>query len=254
MDVQKTNELPGKGFFNSLATDFVFPLSLSKIIVMKRIFLLSLIVTVYSVTAFSQAHEGSIDYDKKTQAAFIIEYPYPVEATENALKKKMDEMGYKGREEKGLFNKDKGFIVFKGISIADISANNMDYAFKIESKGKKENAQSVIYLVILDKDGANAKTLFAAADAEKAKSFLNNLQPAMEAAGLELQIKNQEDLVAKAEKKLSNLKDDKSNMEKKIQKLQDDIKDNEKDQDNQQKQVDAQRQALDALKGKRKTN
>jgi hypothetical protein len=222
---------------------------------MKRIFIFLLIVTVYSATAFSQiAYDGTIEYNKKKQDAFMIDYPYPTEAAENALIKKMEGMGYKGKEEKGLFNKDKGFIVFKGAFVTDISANSMDYAFKIESKGKKDNAQSVIYLVILDKDGANAKTFFAAADAERAKSFLNNLQPAMEAAGLELQIKNQEEIVTKAEKNLKDLKDDKENMEKKIKKLQEDIQDNEKYQENQQKKIEELRKALEALKGSRKTN
>jgi hypothetical protein len=219
---------------------------------MKRSILFLLAVMVFSAAVFSQAYEGTIEYNKKKQPAFMIDYPYPPEAAENAIVKKMDQLGYKGKEEKGLFNKDKGFRVYKGAFITDVNTNSMDYAFKVESKGRKDKDQSVIYMIIL-KDGVNAKSVFEAADVEKTKSFLNNLQPLMEEAGLELQIKNQEEVVTKAEKKLSNLKDDQDSMEKKIKKLQEDLKDNAKDQENQQKEIEAQKVALEALKGKRKT-
>lgn len=76
----------------------------------------------------------------------------------------------------------------------------------------------------------------------------------MEEANLELQIKIQDEVVTKAEKKLKNLKDDQESMEKKIKNLQDDLKDNAKDQDNQQKEIEAQKKALEALKERRKTS
>jgi hypothetical protein len=207
---------------------------------------------VFSSAVFSQAYEGSIDYDKKKQEAFIIEYPYSQEAVENALIKKMEDMGYKGKEEKGLFNKDKGFRVYKSAYVTDISSGSMDYAFKVESK--KKGKESVVYMVILGKDGANAKAAFESSEVNKAKSFLNNLQPMIEDANLELQIKDQEQLLAKAQKKLKDMKDDKDIMEKKIKKLQDDIKDNEKAQDNQQKDIGDQAKELETLKGKRKNS
>ncbi len=220
---------------------------------MKRTFLFLLMIPVFSATVFSQAYEGTIEYSKKKQQAFMIDYPYPPEAVENALVKKMEQLGYKSKEERGLFNKDKGFRVYKSAFITDISESSMDYAFKVEAKGKKDKDQSVVYLVLI-KDGENAKSTFEAAGVEKGKSFLNNLLPLMEEAGLELQIKNQEETVTKAEKKLSNLKDDQTSMEKKIKKLQEDLIDNAKNQENQQKEIEAQKLALDAFKGKRKAS
>ncbi|MBL7744124.1 MAG: hypothetical protein JNN00_11665 [Chitinophagaceae bacterium] len=219
---------------------------------MKRVLLSLLIVSFFSTVVFSQAYEGTIEYTKKKQQAFVIDYPYPPEAAENAIIKKMEDLGYKGKEEKGLFNKDKGFRVYKGAFITDIMSSSMDYAFKVEAKGRKDKDQSVVYLIIM-KDGENAKAAFEAADTDKAKAFLNNLQPYMEAANLELQISNQDEVVVKAEKKLKDLKDDQADMEKKIKKLQEDLKDNAKDQDNQQKEIEAQKQALEALKSKRKS-
>src|SRR6185436_6954150 len=171
---------------------------------MRKITLLLLTIFILSSTVFSQAFEGKIEYDKKKQEAFVIEYPYPQEAVENALIKAMEKLGYKGREEKGLFNKDKGFRVYRGAYITDINSGSMDYAFTVESKGKKDR-ESVLYMVILAKDGVNAKSTFESRDVEKAKSFLNNLQPMMEAANLELEIKAQEEALEKAEKKLKDM-------------------------------------------------
>jgi hypothetical protein len=249
---QKTNGPAGKGFFNSLATHFTFLLSLHKTIDMKRALLCLIFILVCSAAVFSQAYEGTIEYSKKKQSAFVIDYPYPPEAVENAIMKKMEDLGYKGREEKGLFNKDKGFRVYKGAFITDIMSSSMDYAFKIETKGRKDKEQAVMYLVIM-KDGENAKAAFESADVDKVKNFLNNLEPYMEAANLELQISNQDEALVKAEKKLKDLKTDQEDMQKKIKKLQEDLKDNAKNQEDQQKDIEVQKQVLETLKGKRKS-
>ena len=207
-------------------------------------------IALLMATGFAQAYEGSIEYGKQKQQAFIIEYSYSPEAVENAIIQKMERMGYKGKEQKGMFNKDKGFIIFKSAYITDISDKSMDYIIKVEQKSRKEKDASILYLVI-NKDNENAMKSFDAYDVNRAKGFLNNLLPDVEAANLELQIKDQEEIIAKAEKKLKNLQSDREDMEKKIKKLQDDIKDNLKDQENTQKDIENQVQALEALKIKR---
>ena len=79
------------------------------------------------------------------------------------------------------------------------------------------------------------------------------LAPDVDAFNLEVQIKDQENTVSKAEKKLKDLQDDQESMEKKIKKLQDDLKENAKDQQNQQKEIEKQKQALESLRAKRKS-
>jgi len=59
-------------------------------------------------------------------------------------------------------------------------------------------------------------------------------------------------VVSKAEKKQKNLESDLSDMEKRLKKLQDDIEQNKKDQEKQKQEIINQRNALDALRGKRK--
>jgi len=218
---------------------------------MRKTILFLAALFIFSSSLFSQAYEGKIEYDKKKQDAFMIDYPYPPEAVENGLITKMEELGYKGKEEKGLFNRDKGFRVYKNAYITDISSGSMDYVFKVEPKGKKDN-ESVVYMVVLGKDGENAKTLFEPRDVQKAKSFLNNLQHVMETANLEFLIKEQEEALAKAEKKLKSLKDEQESIEKRIKKLEDDLKSNNKDQDNQQKEVENQTKLLETMKSKKK--
>jgi hypothetical protein len=181
----------------------------------------------------------------------VIEYNYPSQAVENAVILKMNKLGYKGKEEKGMFNKDKGFRVYKEAMIGDISPSRYDYIINIDRKSKKESEAAILYLIIM-KDNGNALSRLNSEEMQNAKSFLYNLLPDIEEANLELQIAAQEDIVVKAEKKLKTLQTDKDDMEKKIKKLQDDIKNNEKDQERQNAEIDNQRKALDALKGKRK--
>lgn len=211
--------------------------------VMKKIFLSLLVALAFVNIVSAQAYEGTIEYDKKKQEAFMIDYPYPPEAVENAISKKMAKLGYKPKEEKGLFNKDKGFKVYKDAFITDINAERMDYIIKVESKSRKNQDESVVYMIIL-KDGNNAKSGFDVLQTEKTKTFLSGLQPDVIAENLELDIKAQEEAVSKAEKKLRGLKDDQNDLEKKL-------KDNQSAQKDTEKEIEAKKQALDALKAKR---
>ena len=218
---------------------------------MKSFFLFTCIAFMFSAPSFSQAYEGTIEYDKKKQPAILIDYAYSQDAVENAIVQKIEQLGYKAKTERGMFNKNKGFIVFKNANITDISDNSMDYIVKVERKSRKEKDETTLYL-IMNKDGANTMPEMDAYNVGKAKSFLTNLLPEIEEANLELQIKDQENAVTKAEKKYKNLLDDQQSLEKKIKGLQADLEKNLKDQENQQKEIENQKQALEGLKEKRR--
>lgn len=211
---------------------------------MKRLILFVCIAFMVSISSFSQAYESSITYDKKKQKAITIDYAYSQEAVQNAIVQKLEKLGNAGKEEKGLFNKDKGFIIFKEAFVTDISEERMDYILKIERKSRKDKDETTLYLVI-SKGGTDAIPNMSSHNVGKAKMFLNNLLPEIEEANLELQIKAQDDAVVKSEKKFKDLQDEKADLEKKLQKNAEDI-------ENQQKQIENQRQALEGLKGKRK--
>lgn len=214
---------------------------------MKKSIFLLLIVLGFSTITFAQAYEGTIQYDKKKQRAIVIDYSYPPQAVENAIVKKMERLGYKPKEEKGLLNRDKGFLVYKNAFVTDINSDKMDYMIKVERKNRKKDDDASVLYVIMNKDGVNAMDQMDAAGVDKAKSFLNNMMPDIEAANLELQIKTQEEVIAKAEKKLRGLKDDQASLERKLQ-------ENKADQESTQKDIENQKQALGTLIGKRKSN
>lgn len=210
---------------------------------MKKIIFLLAIATSLTTACVAQAFEDNIQYDKKKQQAIAINYNYPAQAVENAFIEKMLKLGFKAKEEKGILNKDRGFIVFKNAYVTDISTDRMDYIIKVERKSRKESDESVMYLIMI-KDSENAMIKMGAENTGKAKLLLNNMLPEIEAANLELQIKAQEEVVSKAEKKLKDLKDDQASLEKRLQQ-------NKTDQEDTQKDIEVQKQSLGVLIGKR---
>lgn len=213
---------------------------------MSKLLITLLAVVCFTAGAAAQSYEGTIQYDKKKQQALVIDYAYPAEAVQNAIVQKLEKMGYKPKEEKGILNRDKGFLIYKNIFITDITKERLDYLIKVERKSRKESDEAVMYLIIMRGD-KNALTQMESYDVGSAKAFLNNLLPEIEAANLELQIKAQQELVAKAEKKLADLKDDQASLEKKLEQ-------NKKDQEDTQKDIESQKQSLGILIGKRRTN
>jgi hypothetical protein len=230
-----SNQSPATSIFNKTSA-------------MKKIIIALVAISFFSLNSSAQSYEGSIELEKKKQAAIVINFSFPQEAVEGAMVEKLERMGLSAREEKGLFNSSKGFRTYKGAIIKDISENSMDYSFKVNRKG---NDEAVVYLVMI-REGSNVVTDRNEIVIEAAKDFLNDLLPEVEAFNLELQIKEQEEVVVKAEKKFKSLQDDQESMEKKIKKLQDDLKDNAKDQQAQQKEIEKQKQALQSMKSKRK--
>ncbi len=212
---------------------------------MKKLLFSFFSVLVFSNVCTAQAYEGNVEYDKKKQGAFLIDYSYSPEAVENAIVKKMEKLGYRPKEEKGIFNKDKGFKIFKGAFVTEANAGRLDYIIKVESKSRKNKDESVVSMILL-KDGNNAKAGFEVLDVERVKDFLKNLHPNIEAADLEIQIRNQEEVIAKAEKKMRTLKTEKEELEKKLAT-------NIADQEATQKDINNQQVTLEVLKAKRKT-
>ena len=212
---------------------------------MRKLILFTIFLSI-SFLLKAQAHEGSIEYNKGKQACIVMEYKYPPEAVQNAMRAKLLSLGYGGKEEKGMFNKDKGFRVYKETTVGEISPNKYDYAINIERKSHKEADETVVSLVVF-KDNVNALSKLSREELEKVKSFLNNLLPEVEASNLEILIGAQILSVEKADKKLRTLQDENK-------KLQEALEKNIKDQELQKKEIENQNKSLDALKGRRKTS
>jgi len=212
---------------------------------MRKLILFTIFLSV-SFLVKGQAHEGSVEYNKGKQACIVMEYNYPPEAVENAMRAKLLKLGYGGKEEKGMFNKDKGFRVYKETTVGEISPNKYDYAINIERKSHKDADETIVSLVIF-KDDANALSKLSSDELEKVKSFLNNLLPEVEASNLEILIGAQILSLEKADKKLKTLQDENKKLHEALEK-------NIKDQELHKKEIENQNKSLDALKGRRKTS
>jgi len=187
--------------------------------------LLNLLFWCLPILITAQAKEGTIEYKKKKQDCFYINYNFPPEAVENALMSKLTKMGYKGREEKGMFNKDKGFNIYKEATLSDISPGKYDYVINIERKSKKESDESVLYLLILNND-VNAIPLLSNAEKGKAKAFLEDLTPEVEEAHIDILVAAQATILSTAEKKLKQLQTDSVELQTKITKLKEEASTN----------------------------
>ncbi len=211
---------------------------------MKRLSFLACFVLMFTVISFSQAYETNITYDKKKQRAIAIDYAYPQEAVQNAITTRIQKEGHNMKAEKGLFNKDKGFIVVKDAFVTEISEERLDYILKVDRKSRKDKDESTLYLVV-NKNGEDLINTMSAEEIRRIKSFMVDLAPDIEEANLELQIKAQDDAVVKAEKKYKDLQNEKASLEKKLQKNLEEI-------EAQEKNIESQRSALELLKSKRK--
>jgi hypothetical protein len=206
---------------------------------MKKLITLLLAVAIAQLT-FAQAYDGTADYNKKSQAAVLVEYKYPQETVENALKDKLERQGLK-------LKSTKGYLVAYNAVISSINSAQIEYAFMVDRKSKREKETTVITLVMNITD-VNATTDNAA----KAKDFLNELGASIDALNTENMIVDQTKISEKAEKKNKGLLEDISDLEKKIRKYQDELAKTKRDQEDQQKEVKRQQDILDTIKAKRK--
>jgi hypothetical protein len=236
---------PSRKGFKFPATIFDEILSLEKLFSMKKIFTLFIAALAIQFVSAQTAYEGKVEYSKKDQETFAIDFPYSPKVVEDALLEKMASMGFNAKESKGFRN-------FKNTILSKISAESMDYIFRVERKSRKEKDESIVYMLIYKAD-ANIVPVMDAAVKDQAKSFLNDMVPYITAYNLEVQIKDQDDVIAKAIKKQANLEDDLSDLEKKKKRLEESIEENKKEQEKQKSEIEKQRQVLDAMKKKRKS-
>jgi len=210
---------------------------------MKKVRCLLLILVSFTTVTVAQVYEGTAEFDKKKYAAFLAEYDYQVLAVENALLKRFVKLGYHPREEKGIFNKDKGFRVFAGSIMGDITEGTADYYLKVEDRSKKGKEAALLTVIILQNGEALSRGI-SEARANTVKTYFKNLLPDIIAENLELDIKAQEETIFKAEKKLESLKKEKAELERKIEV-------NERAQLDTENEIKAKQEGLEILKSKR---
>lgn len=206
-----------------------------------------LIISIFSLLVLagqSQAIYTQADYNKTKKPALLSELPFSDNTVKDAILDHMKTKGYKQ-------DKNKDYVVFKGVSLAELGPGQYDLYFKINEKSRKERDKSIVTMFI-----SKGYENFAGADTEpdlinNGKTFLDSLINTAAAYDLELQIKSQDESVKKAERRLQDMMNDKSELEKKITRLQDELAQNAKNQIDQQTEIDKQKQILQTLITKR---
>lgn len=216
---------------------------------MKNSLLLFIGLSLFTTTTLAQAvaTESKVEHTKGDKIAAVIELPYPVEEVENAIAEHFSQKGGKG-------DKSKGFQIFRSMKLKDEDVELNDLHFKVERKSRKEKDISVVYLLVgRPSENVGVRSAIDRHKIEEAKAFLNQLTPSVEGHHLDVQIKDQEEVMKKATKKNLALIDEQRELEEKIKTLQQKLEQNRIDQQKQSEELTRQQGVLDAMKARKKS-
>ena len=212
---------------------------------MKSSIFLVFLVCAHVLVMSQTATQTRLEYQKGEKAAATIELPYSVEIVEGAIRKRLESATVKEERLKGM-------QVFKGGRTTPTDGEAVDFYFKVDRKGRKEDSTSVVYLILgRPNENVALRNLNDDFRVQDAKSFLNALVPVVEKHKLDTDIAHHEDLVKKSERTLNNLQNDQRDYEKRIRELQEKLAQNRRDQETQSAELAKQRSARDALISKK---
>ena len=209
-----------------------------------KLIIFVIITAMVTLNVNAQSLTGITSFNKSPQSSLIYNLPYSDEAVSNGIETKMISFG-KPR-------KMKGFLMYKNVRIPEISNDALTIYFGADKKSNKDNSNAVLTMLLANEGNRfytteENKELFS-----KAAIYLNTFEPAVAAASLELQIKEQDEVIKKTDKKLKNLRDDKIDFENKKKKLDSKIEQNTNDIIKQEQDVTKQKELLDSLIKNRK--
>ena len=164
--------------------------------------------TAVYLSAAAQSRTATVEYQKINRQAVVSEIPFPEKTIRDAIDNKMQQMGYKGKD-------NKGYTIYKGVRMPELGNDSYDLYFMADRKSRKEKENSTLTLMISKgfdsfiADSTDSKVM------ENAKNYLDSIKNMIAAYDLEQQIIAQEDAIKKADKKSANLIDDGVSLEKK---------------------------------------
>jgi hypothetical protein len=202
--------------------------------------------------ASAQSVSTAIRYDKGNKQGLMLYLPYSQEVAEGTILTKLKEIGFEPQSSGSLFwkqNKVNGFYVYKGVVLKGDNLQPVDLYFKVDRRGSKKDAQSVMYLLTSKGNENFISDATDAATYSAAQKFLNGFTSETASYKHTLDIQTQDETVKKAEKKLADLQSDERDLNNKLSKLQEDLRKNKEAQVSQQATVEAERRKLDELKG-----
>ncbi len=215
-----------------------------------------IISTIFSllITGFVFAQtpmQSTAEYNGQKYPCYITEYNLPPDDTKNVIVEKLRAEGYNA-------DKSKGYIVYRDVKLQDLNSSEaQDVFFKIERKSRKEKDKSIVTMItakagLIPEDKVKGATTVADIEpSPNAIVFINSFQSGINLQAYNLAVSDQEDVVAKAEKRLKSLQDDSVKLVKKINEYQTDLEVNKKDQQKQVDEIAKQKAILDVTKAKK---
>lgn len=201
---------------------------------MKKQFLLLALIISSVFVAKAQAREDRMDIADAQRAVLSIELNYSSKTVSEALSQKLKDAGVKTKSSKGL-------TVAEGAKFLEVSPENLDYYFKVDSKDK---TKSTLY-VGFSKGYTNFVTPESDSKTwEGGKSFLASFVKYMDQYQLGLDIVAQEKVAKDAEKALEKSVKDGEDLAKKQE-------ENKKDQEAKKAELEKQKSLLNTLNGKK---
>ena len=211
---------------------------------MRKILILPVFLFLY-LASFSQAHEASIRFDGKDRPGVIVNIPYPTDVVENAINERFAKEGYKG-------NTSKGWTVYRNVKLKSLGDDALDVYVKVERKSRQEKDVSEVSIIV-----ARGYSNFVESGSNVLKSsgiFVADVEPLAASMNLELDIKAQDEILKKSQKKYNELVTDSLDLDRKKKKLEDGLVENSKKQGEQRDDIIKQQAILDQLKARRKNN
>jgi hypothetical protein len=192
----------------------------------------------------TRRYEGTVEYQKTQQPATILEFNYPEKDLERALEAYLEKKGEKVKTQ-------KGFNTVKSVKLHESENRYYDLYYKIDGTGKGDNARSTLYVIvaepgenILARDGKSNSAAKAAASVG-AIGFLGAMGSTVGAYDLDKRIRDQQEEMEIADRKLTELK-------KRKEKLEKDLELNAQDINRQINELDKQKTILEQLKAQKK--
>ena len=193
-------------------------------------------------------YPGKVKYQKTELDATVYEVPYPKDEVEAGMKKMMDERGIRVNEKNGFYEAKNVTLVKRGNHVCDAY-------YKVEKDGK---TASKVYLILTepgeDVSNRNSSQAMVAA-AAGGTAVATAMGSSLGDHNHDVQIRNQEDEIKTAEKKLSKMADEQKSLQKKIADLQNSLDKNAQDQSRLQQEIEAKKAALESFRaGKTRNN
>jgi hypothetical protein len=194
--------------------------------------------------ASAQAVEGTVTYQKTKLPAAVIELPYSPSVVSDALNAYLLKKGKSRSADK------KGFATYRNTSADGMNA---DMYFKVERKSRKEKQSTTVSLLLTQPDAGNANTSnLHYLNMAEAKNYLDGLVTVIQSYNVEVQIKDQDKELSKAEAKYKSLVNEGQDLENKKSSIEKKIAENKNDQARQAAEVENQKQILAAKTAERK--